>query len=325
MKWSDFSPRRLLSWLLNDWQRKLVALFYALAIYYAMVYSNVAEERLTDVPVTLDVPAGLIDMTRETPKVTVTVSGTPRAINALVPADIRANARVQLARFIPGEVYILKLFPSDFRTPLGVSVTRVENEIQLNLERRLTRRVPVEPGFGGDGRLSGDYAVGKVTFSPEQVQLSGPESVLEKIRLVQSSPIPLDASVTSSFSYKAGLALPEGVSASPSSVTAEVRVVRRLIDRTFRSVPLLLLTNPQSENDFQVELLSASHAEVTLNGPKGKLEALSPAMVRAVLDISNLGEPGTYTVQLACPAPDPQLTVKSFYPEKIQLKLTRGR
>ena len=318
--------KRLIALVRKDFWRKLIAFGFALMVYWGVEEKLADEQRISGVPVEVVLPPELIDVEPMPHYVTVTARASKMTLKQLTGNDLRASVPVHYNNFVAGQPYTAYLTPDLFRRK-GVRVVAIdpgEQELVLNLQRRRSRNVPVHPVLETQN-LSRDYTVSEVRCIPSEVQVTGPEQLLNDCRQISTRPIRLDPSVTESFEYTAPLKAPEGMILLPTRVTVQVDIVKNVASRTFKALPVALLVEPGAERLPRVELLGASRVEVTVGGLEQTVAELPRDEVKPYLDLSNLTEPGVYTVAVKCYVRGDRIDVRSIYPEEIQVKITKEK
>ena len=71
----------------HDFWRKLVACFLALLLYWAIAGRLRTDERFSEVPVSLKLPAQVVTREKEPPKVSIALRGNRLQLAELNPAD----------------------------------------------------------------------------------------------------------------------------------------------------------------------------------------------------------------------------------------------
>ncbi len=319
---------KCLSWLISlvrrDFWRKLIALGFALMVYLGVEEKLAEEQRISGVPVEIALPPELIDMEPQAHHITVTVRASKLMMKNLTGNDLRVTVPVSYKNFVAGQPYTVHLTPELFRKK-GVRVVAIdpgEQELVLNLQRRKSRNATVRAVLESEN-LSRDYTVGEVRCIPSEVQLTGPEQLINDLEQISTLPVKLDPSVTESFEYTASLKVPAGVISLPTRVTVQVDIVKNVASRTFKALPVGLLIEPGAERLPRVELLGASRVEVTVSGLEQTVSELPREEVKPYLDLAGLTEPGVYTVAVKCYVKGDRIDVRSIYPEEIQVKITK--
>jgi YbbR domain-containing protein len=174
---------------LRTWGLRLLALGIAIALWFSISLEDreALSERIVDASVSYDRPRGYIVMNPE-PSVRVRVRGGSRQIRELNPFQV--NAQVVLPRTAPGTITV-NLGPENVLLPDGLEVVSVDpNAIRVDLELEVTRRVPVVPQILG--RPAAGAKAEEPAVFPNQVLISGPDSLVQRIESLRTIPISLD-------------------------------------------------------------------------------------------------------------------------------------
>lgn len=319
----------LLGWLRQDIWRKLLALMLSLLLYIAISgrLNDHNKRTIKSVPVELELPGNLVRCSDVPLTADVTVSGNSARINELDPARLRIHSQISLKNFTSGEPYRLTLRNKDVSgVGFGVQVVGIDpGELILNLEPMITKKVPIRARFNSLSMLSLDYAITDTRFAPNEVLLSGPESMLESIHEIYTMPIPIDAQVTESFEYRSSLRLPEGVKSDRKQIDVQVTVEKALTERKFYSVPLSVLRSPTGQQDLTIKDITPTAITVTVRGPKGELAMMSSSDVKALVDIDKINAPGAYqvSIKVVLEKLHPGVSVKDFQPATVELNLEK--
>jgi YbbR domain-containing protein len=311
----------------QDILRKAIALFFAGLFYFTVTSRLGVEEQIANIPVDIDLPTTLVNIGQLNPKVSIIIKGSKGILKQINRASFKIRASVKLSDYISGEVYILRLRDDNISTPLGVKIVRIEpRDLQLYLDRKISKKVKVVATFANKNALPQGYAVDKVSFKPSEVLITGPESILEKIYIIKSTPIPLSSSLIDSFDYETKILKEPSISITPTKVKARVEIIRQSKTITVKNVAIKILEAPNKAGKFKVELLSSPHVAVTLNGLKSTIDLLKSTSVKPYIDISSLDTAGTFSVNVACwiNSKD-KIIIKNIYPDKVQVKITRAK
>lgn len=311
--------RHLILLVRRDFGRKVIALFFALLLFF-YVHNEVRStpQKVDNVPVDIVLPQELMDVDPKAQFVTLDVKNNRDA--AVSPLMLRGRIEVEYSRYVPGKPYVVSLKPEHFRAPLGVRVIGVDaGEIALNLQQRMSRDVPVRVVFSN--RLSPDYKSSLASCIPSTVRVTGPEQLVRDLKSVSTQPVPLSESVTEGFEFVARIDAPNGTSLSPQKVTCQIEVEKNYEQRTFQSLPVQLLTQSGGK-PLKTEFLGPARVEVTVRGLSGSVAALVPTEVRPYLDISHIDKPGIYEVSAGCYVRGDGLDVKEVRPAQIKIKIT---
>ncbi len=313
---------RLVQSVRRDFTRKLIALFFALLVYFAGVSRISEEQTINDVPVEVILPAELVESNPKPILVSLKVRGSKRDLES----KVRPAGRIEVKEndFVSGQSYKAVLGPENFRVANGVKVVAVDSNDQvqlLNLQRRLTKSVPVIPQLHGDP--APDYALIGAESVPSTVEVTGPERTINELRQIDTETIPLDASVTESFSYKAKLSNPQKLLLGVETVMVQVTVEKVDYTRHFDSLPVTVLATPEQLGKWRIELLDHQLADIDVEGPKKAVAALERRELRPYLDLAELAGEGEQLLPVQCDSLDSSVRVKTITPAQIKVKISK--
>ena len=276
---------------------KLLSLVIAVAIYW-IVSEDVKEERTVTLPVEVHLTQDLMMIQPQEFKVTVKVRGNKRDIDESVErivcgVDVGFNDR-------RGDgSYGVTLSDKSFRTPGGVSVTRILSnpELILQLQRRVSRVLPVRMVFSGE--VPNGFRVAESICLPNTVRVSGPESEIAELKEVQTELIPLDDR-ESGFEYETELRKPGGFELSPTRVKVNVGIERNVVTRDFLQVPVGLFYDSQSGIAARFNAETPPVALVRIVGASTDISRFRVNDMRLYIDVSGISTAGEYTLPVQC-------------------------
>ena len=250
------------------------------------------------VPVRVDhgtVPAGLRLGDTTVDPVSVTVSGAASIVSRVAATLARVSVDASGIN-VDAEVDLVAIDNRDeIVAPVDISPATVHVRIPVT-EQLLDRTVPVIPTITGS--LAPGYSVRDVTVTPATVTVSGTAAAIGTLASVQTAGLDLTgrtADVTSTLN----LQLPVGISAAGGSrVQVRVRVLAQTGSRSFGAG--VVVTGARSDRTYA---LSVPDVLVTLGGTQSGLDAIDPAALFVMADVSGL-DVGSYTipVRFALPA-----------------------
>jgi YbbR domain-containing protein len=171
---------------------KIVSLIAAVLLWFGLVgetelaISVPVSIQYRNVPPDLDISSGQLD------RLFLKLRGPS---TQLTPAAL-ANTAVHLdlgAIHSAGE-QTFTIDSSNLNLPTGVFLLRVvPSQIRVDLEKRITRQVPVEVRYSGPPPLG--YRIIGQTVDPPRVTIVGPESRVEQTTAALTDPISLNSSV----------------------------------------------------------------------------------------------------------------------------------
>jgi YbbR domain-containing protein len=173
----------------RTWSLRLLALGIAIGVWFSVSFEDreALTERLVEASVSYNRPRGFVILD-PVPTVNVRLRGSSKLVRQLNPYQV--DVQVELAQTEPGTVSV-NLGPENVLMPEGLEVVSLEpNTIRVELEREMTQRMPVVP------HLVGEPAAGAVADEPEvfpnQVLVTGPESLLARIQSLSTRPVNLN-------------------------------------------------------------------------------------------------------------------------------------
>jgi YbbR domain-containing protein len=298
---------------------KLFSLAVAVVVF---LYSQGAttgsiERAVPDVPVTaLGLPAGLVVRSIAPPAITVTVTGSPSAVNSL---DVsRIGAAVYLTGARPGArpYFVQVTVPPGLRvvasTPLDVTVTVEQVDVQQQQVRVQTEGQPAQ-GYG---------IAGTPSATPSVVEVSGPATAVLKVASVVAT-VPVSSATGTVDATADPVAVDasgqpvSGVQVSPAQVAVHVPIAPVVPQKQVR-VQVQVSGQPAAGYAFSGG--AASPPEVTVLGPQ---QALARVAAVAAEPVSIAGATGTVrqTVGLILP---PGVTAVSPNAVTVTASVTRS-
>lgn len=318
---------KLPSFLTSDWPRKLIAVFFALLIWYTVTLQMREADVIRDVKVTFarssDLVIGNEDQLRT---VDITLRGSRRSLDAVnsnnlkVEHTIDANAR-------PG-TYQARITPAMVQVPPGVRVAEIRPDfLMVDLDRRIMVTLPVRCRFSG--QLAPGMARKSVLVVPSYVRISGPSSILGELREIVTEPIPVDLNTSSNFDTVAKLENPNPrlVTLGENQVSVSVELARSNGERFFEWLPMHTVSSPRREA-YAVELLDVQrlNIQVVVEGPQTTVDLLTSASVRAFVDLSDIEEEGerTLPIHVWINARDCRVRDNSLKPATVRVRVKRS-
>src|SRR2546425_12871194 len=180
--------RSLKHWLTYNWHLKLISVVLA-TMLWMMVATEASSELGMEVPLEYrNIPARMEITGDTTNSVQVRLRGSPNVVRDISAKNV--STTIDLSNMRPGEK-ILPLSPQNVQAPFGAEVIRVNpSSVRFNLERTLTKTVPVVPTILS--QLSDGFEIGSVMVNPSRVEVEGPESRISTLASIATVPIRLD-------------------------------------------------------------------------------------------------------------------------------------
>ena len=292
--------RRIRQLFTENVPTKIMAIFFAGALWSYAYYFSLQSETAENVPLEIRVPDGWAVIERDPPALasvtfTYPTHAADRVKDALIRGEIRA---VYVAE--PGPDEALKSFegvrlqPGDFHVPSGTDL-RVDEWspkiVNFKIAKKATRRLKVELDLSDPP--AGYRMQGKPWWSPRTIEVQGPVEVLDKAKCIRTKPITI--SPPPQLGPPRQLSIPilpvVEVEGKAYSVTCSERIdyiiylTPELTARVFEKVPLLV-ARPQ---DFpHVVKLKERQIDVTVRGGAAAVADLQRRNVRLFVDVSDL-------------------------------------
>src|SRR5437763_7014397 len=175
-------------WLTHNWYLKLISIGLAVMLWM-LVATETSSEVGLEVPLEYrNIPPQLEITGDTTNSVQVRLRGSVNVIRDISAKDV--STTIDLSKMRPGDK-IVPLSPQNVQAPFGADVIRVNpSSVRFNLERTLTKTVPVVPTILG--QASDGFEIASVAVNPSKVEVEGPESRISTLASIATVPIRLD-------------------------------------------------------------------------------------------------------------------------------------
>jgi YbbR domain-containing protein len=201
--------------LLRNWHLKLISLVLA-TVLWAQVTRTPTSETGVSVP---------LEYQNIPPKMEVRLRGPSSLLRAVSAQDVSLS--IDMENMATGQEKVVPLTPDLVQKPFGVEVVRVNPaRIRLTVETTREKSVRVLPILNGFTRNG--FEVERTTITPETVTIEGPESHVQEVETVSTTPISLKDR-TATFTETVDLDITDPVVRIPksTSVKVEVRIRRK--------------------------------------------------------------------------------------------------
>lgn len=292
---------------------KIVSVILA-ALLWMTVSRDQSVERSVRVPLEFqNVPEG-IEIVGDPPgTVDVRIRGASSQVSRIEAGEIVAVLDLRGARV--GQ-RLFHLITDEVRAPFGVEVAQISPPtVSLAFERSGAKVVPISPAI--EGVPAPGYVVGKVTSTPDTVEVIGPESRLRRLTEATTEPITIEGTtrtvtdiVTVGVADSA-LRLREGRTASVT-----IAITSAPIERTVEAVPVRLRNLGQGLAGRVVPAL----VDVTVRGPGEVVRTLQSRSLDVFVDLAELGE-GRHTVPVRYDGLASGLGVVRATPATVQVRI----
>lgn len=300
--------KQLLAPVYRNGKLKLFSLAFAFGLWILVNYGERDTEKTLVVPVEFyNLPEQFVITGARDDYIDLRLRG-PRSLlegikSKRIPLDLN-DVRPGVSTF--------RINADSLNLPRGVRIVRISPaQVNLDIARLIRRTVPVR--LETVGTVPRGYTLAAPELLPDKVEVSGPSSLVEKIRMIQTDSFDL-SSLTQSVTPTLNLRGPEeeSVSYSVQKVLAKIDVQEVILTREFRNVKIDI------RNATQRATLTPERVQVKVRGPQRVLEGSEAPAIDAFVDAleQNTGE-ATVPVAIVL---SPGLELVSREPEEVHLR-----
>ena len=295
-----------------------MAMIMALALWFYAINKHTGDIK-EDIQLTINAPPGLTVLDTSSNMVTVGVSGTQTTIDRI--SDMIKDNKIKARFDIPDISDVdednykrtIRLTKRNFNFPREVRLSSiVPREIDITLGRLESNYIKVQ--IQKKGVPTPGYEITSEFFYPNRVLVTGPVNILKEADTINTNPLDLSG-ITSeqNRTFPWSIDLEDFISVTRDGKYVSVPVqcdekinvwfqVSEQVDiKVFEKVKINVF-HPV-EYDFKVKL-KEEYINLSLKGPRLKLEALSPEDIMAYIDVSSLRPPGPYNQSVICKIPE---------------------
>jgi YbbR domain-containing protein len=164
---------------------KIVCVFLSIILWLYISSTNAGELKFK-IPVTfINLPETLVKLKISNKYVTATLSGKKDNLKNINIKSIKAIVNLEQP-----EIGINKNYPIDLvrdEIPENIELNLSIKDVSLVIEKKISKKVKVRANIV-DRPMNG-YVLGRIVIIPESIKISGPESVLKSLDIVQTEKI----------------------------------------------------------------------------------------------------------------------------------------
>ena len=300
--------------MFSNWQYRILAVILALLCWY-LVTGREKVETWLEIPVELaDMPQDLRIRDGLKTRIDVRVRGSKSMIRGLDPKQL--GYLLDLSGLSQGE-NIITFDPKNIPLSGPLEVTEIKPpRMTLHVDGLMEKKMPVNPVW--KGRLDADYRLVDASAMPFRVALSGPESVLEKMKNVSTLAVQVNSTTPETFSSMVGLSLPQDVEARPDKV--EVKLVFEVKKKkVWVKIPVKAVPEKVKNVSIRPKVVQL-HVEtpVTLLRKRDFKKTISVVVV-----LPTSLKPGKHVLPYRVKLPEECLLLKAV-PEQVDVTLKNG-
>jgi len=279
--------------LVDQWPAKVICFVTALLLFF---FYQISQMDTKSVPVKLSVVSdGLLIPVSSYPKhVRVTVRTAPENISKITEDGI--TAVLNISNYVkPGEYNVpvnIDLDPGLLLIdPLEVHV--YPDKVLLTLDEKTFAYVPVKPSLAGT--LPRGYESGTIIVTPTSLRISGPRSVVEQLKELQTDKVDLDqhsATFAQQVKVIKNNSLINIEDNAAVSVSVEVKAVRQ--EKEYTGIHIYFMSLPQNLK------IAGTVPDVSfrVSGDQPSVESLNVDDYTVQADCSSILQPGEYEIPL---------------------------
>lgn len=282
----------------NIWTR-LLALFMAVFVWYAIVSMNSFESQIDNVPIRTLVSDNYAVLDLSVDDVDVYFEGSKDALLNLNREQLAIIVDLQSINEV-GAIDI-PLSADNIKAPSGAKATHFSPPVlTVMLDKKITRRLPIKLDI--QEKLPANYEIAKTSVDPMTAEISGPALKINGLEWIKTEPIYV-GSHTKTFRERVALAKPSTswkAVLTPARINAQVSIIEHSETVDFEHIPVAALAPPGKAASIS---LSPPIVAVSVNGTEARLNQLQAADIRAFVDCRDLQLGSTYLlpIQLVLP------------------------
>lgn len=301
--------------LIENWQVKAVCFVISLFLY--VIYQNQSvDSKVFSVPLTVESKNGFVSVAPHPRTVVVSARGKSDELAKVREADLSAYLDLN---------YVSKEGSYDFPVLLNLSDTagilnplelKVTPEIvRLRVEEEVTSFVDVVPLISGKPAYG--YAVKNISVSPEQIAITGPKTMIENCKSLQTLNV-TTSGAKRSFTAKAKVEQ-KGLFIKHDDIDVAVTVEIEELEgsRRFEKIPVKI---ENLSPELEIRAMTTDVA-ITLTGSLASLENYKPPESLVTADVSRINTAGTFYIELSYSIPK-RYSLAEGYTKSIPVTFT---
>jgi hypothetical protein len=197
-----------------------------------------------------------------------------------------------------------------------VRITIHDPYVTLQVEDRLTKKVPVKPIILGE--VAENQMIDEVTASPNEVEISGPKSDIGRITELTTDPIDVSglAESKSIIAAISKAALPE-LQLSSHEVNVSIKLGPKKLSKNLSVIPIEIVGSEK------VGSVRPAGVSVVIAVPESQFHKLNQKDIRASVNAKEL-EPGRYELAVFVAAPE-GIVVQQISPKNVTVEIYNQR
>lgn len=245
------------------------------------------------------------DVTLRGPRALVgTMQGKPLLAIIRVPAEKTGSLRYRLDKeFIP-------------RWDNRIKLTIHDPYVNIFVEEKMTKKLPIRPMLLGE--VDSTLMVEEAKSSPDEIEVSGAKSDVQKLTELGTEPIDISG-LKSSKSFQTAIArasLPD-INLAVKEVSVSLKLGPKKVSKEFQVVPI------EITNAEKVSAARPASVSLTVSAPQDQIDKVTSRVLRAFVNASGLG-PGRYELPVTASAPE-GVSIQAITPKIVILEIYNQR
>lgn len=255
----------------------LLKIFSLMASIFIWMYVVSSAEILINkaVPLNIELPTGLAVSNEYSKEIHFRFKGPGLFVRKFIERDLTIN--VKKSKYFKRGIkkYNIRLDQYKFKLPLGVELISMEpRSLQINLENSIEKMVKVNPIFSQ--KIQDEYNVKEIKVFPKKVKISGPRSVVRKIKQLDTK-IVEELGESSDAGFAVDLNTPDSrVEVHEESVDISYTLQSKNIEFTYTEVPIIF------QSVKLIKSVKPSVVNVKVYGEESKIKQLSKDSIQVI-------------------------------------------
>ncbi len=305
--------------IFDNWVPKIISLLAAALLFYLYNVSKY-DTRVLVIPLEYSISDTLALINPLPGAVRVTLKGESNVIYSIPEGDIRA--------FVNLSSYTM---PGTYRVPIRIEkkgsaltasfleYTLYPLDVEVQLDKKITKKVPVMPVFGSE--MPENYEIINIQVQPGEVEITCPAALADAVNKIDTEAI-VTTSQEGVYSYRAKLNSPKETIQILNNQNVMVlwEVKKIIVYKTFQDIPVTIHGLSESLE------IAGDTPLVTLkvSGLRHDIESLILESKMVSINLTDIDQPGVYSVAIETKLPS-TIRVESILPSNITVRVIKKK
>ena len=310
--------RQLFEKIIENWQVKAVCFVISIFLYVAYQTQSV-DKKVFSVPLYVESKNGFVSVEPHPRSVAVSARGRTDELSQVRDSDLKAYLDLNYVSENGSYDFPVLITLSDSASvlnPLELKVT--PEKIHLRVEEETTSFVNLLPVVSGNPAYG--YSVKKVTVSPDQIAITGPKTMIEKITSLKTLNVTTSGAKRSFTSKVKVEQKGHFVNHDDIEVSVTVEIEELTGKKQFTRLPVKILN---LSPELEVRAIT-SDVMATLEGSLVSLDSFTPTDSFVSADVSKIENSGTFYINLNYSVPK-RFKLLDDYTKSIPITFTQKK